>query len=316
MQYSKFAVNDKPYCVWEFDLKRKNLDFIEGIHPEYFRFTAENNLGLLESEGRQYAALSLRLTYFHAMESFFALLMAAQQAPDCVIGWLLRYTNKGLRKLVESVNKGIPYYTKFKMPYYTWEDVSKLIHYCVIPQPSFGEEIAKKFADFWLLSAADFLAPRTIDEYNNIKHGFRVKPGGFSLKIGPDNCDPSQMIPLCNSEFGTSFFVPHTLIDKSAHFQARRASVNWDPVALAHRISLLAASIYNVIAFLKIVVGGSPPDRTTFKTPSPEEFEKCWNNSPGVISFNFDLNIKPEHILPYSPDEILGVYRVDPGPNK
>src|SRR3989304_3703054 len=91
MQYSKFAVDETPWCAWEWDLKKQNLAFIEGVDPTYFEFLARVYVNLPDSDQEHKAALALRTAYSHGIETFFALLFAAIQAPDCVIGWVHKY---------------------------------------------------------------------------------------------------------------------------------------------------------------------------------------------------------------------------------
>jgi hypothetical protein len=38
MQYCKFAVDEKPFCVWEWDLRERNLEFINNLDPAYFSY--------------------------------------------------------------------------------------------------------------------------------------------------------------------------------------------------------------------------------------------------------------------------------------
>jgi hypothetical protein len=36
MQVIKFMVDESPYACWDWELERKNLEFLEGIDSEYF----------------------------------------------------------------------------------------------------------------------------------------------------------------------------------------------------------------------------------------------------------------------------------------
>ncbi len=89
MQYSKFVVDELPFCVWEWDLRDRNLEFINDFDPAYFKYLANVHRQSFETEEhKQHAGLSLRTSYVHGLETFFAILFATIQAPDCVIGWL------------------------------------------------------------------------------------------------------------------------------------------------------------------------------------------------------------------------------------
>lgn len=91
-----FMIDTRPLCVWDTEIEAINLRFIRGIDPNYFQYVAESSFAALEGENAKYAALTLRTAYSHALETFFALLCAALQAPDCVVGWILQYRNTEL----------------------------------------------------------------------------------------------------------------------------------------------------------------------------------------------------------------------------
>lgn len=41
------------------------------------------------------------------------------------------------------------------------------------------------FSTLWYRFAGDYLNENLIAEYNSLKHGFRINPGGFKLMVGP-----------------------------------------------------------------------------------------------------------------------------------
>ena len=50
LEYSKFVVGNKPCCIWEWDLKEKNLKFLDRVIPDYFEYIVNQNIPLLEGE--------------------------------------------------------------------------------------------------------------------------------------------------------------------------------------------------------------------------------------------------------------------------
>lgn len=80
MENSIYVVNKEPYCIWEVDIKERNKEFLNGIDPEYFYYLAELHAG---ADDEKRAAIALRSTLHHAMETMFSLLGAYIQAPDC-----------------------------------------------------------------------------------------------------------------------------------------------------------------------------------------------------------------------------------------
>src|SRR5215207_7738889 len=163
-----FAVGTEPYCVWDWDLKERNLQYLESLDPDYFDYVGRANLPYLDSEDpreRRRAATAIRTAYHHGLESFFALLLATLQAPHCMVGWMQAYSPAELRKLVRSVDPGLwgsgegrkemSSYRERILPYvwvkprsYLWEGISRTIH-----MPTADKEQVERttglFADLW-----------------------------------------------------------------------------------------------------------------------------------------------------------------------
>jgi hypothetical protein len=97
MQYSIFAVDETPYCVWKHDLKDRNLRFIESVDHEHFTYLAATLAPDLNGEYAQRAAIALRTGYHHALETLFTLLCASFRAPGCVVGWIQKCQTHQLR---------------------------------------------------------------------------------------------------------------------------------------------------------------------------------------------------------------------------
>jgi hypothetical protein len=318
---SRFVVGDRPFCVIDADLAGRNREFLNNINPDYFSYIARTHSNNLEGEHSQLTALTLRITYFHALESFLALLGAAIQAPDCVPGWLHKYWPEDLRKLVLAINREQPVRSKLIRPPLTWRSISESINVFKAENEDNRRQLQEGFAKAWKRFASEFLDPNLRDEYNSIKHGFRVSPGGFHLAIALEHevgvaPPPEEFQSLGGSKFGTSFFRPEPLDEKGIHFRIRRYSRNWDPSNMAHAASLLAISIHNVREWLRLV-NGSDPKGVTFRYPKTiEAFDEPWKRSVGTISSNMDVVIEPDKIRPYSKEEILNAYDWGKGPDR
>lgn len=284
----------------------ETIEFLQGLDPYYFLYVAKINLENLKSEYPHYAALSIRLTYFHAMESFFSLLCATLQAPDCVHGWLLRYTNRSLRELVSEFDNGANFKNKCALPAnFTWLDISSLIYSCNVKEEVSQEKIIA-FAEFWHRISKDFINNEKNVEYNSIKHGFRVRPGGFSVNMEIEYLDKKKAIPLIDNMYGTTFFKSRNLSDDGIHFKLAKWSVNWNPHTLAHRINYLAMSIHNLISFLNYI--HKSPHLSSFHLPqSVSQFESCWNEK-NACSYVIEPEITQKQIVNFSSHEILNVY--------
>lgn len=318
MQYSKFAVDEAPFCVWEWDLHERNLALINSIDPTYFAYLANvHGQGLETDDQRQHAALSLRTAYSHGLETLFALLFSAIQAPDCVIGWLHKYDVGDLRNLIKKVQTRQPILSKLESTPITWKTISNTIHIALSLEDKEKEARVKAhFATAWQRFASDLADNKSGLEYNSIKHGFRARPGGFRLAVGIETtpgvpAPPERMRSLGGSEFGSSFFIPEKINDYKLHFRVRRHSRNWRPENFIYGLHLISLSLQNILSFLK-VVNGVDAATVEFLWPSDEShFQEPWRPVAGVMSMGMDTVIMPEHIKPFNKDEILGVYKND-----
>lgn len=185
IQYSCFAVDETPYCLWDSDIQHHNHFFIQNIDPNYFKHVAQVNSGLLSGDARQYAAVALRAAYSQGLETFFSILAATIQAPDCVIGWMLKYQNKDLYEVVRKIHNRIGVKTKLRLEDCCWNSVSSmLIRPFATGDRDKDEQIQTSFAHLWRRFAQDFLDEKKGHEYNSIKHGFRIIPGGIRTYMG------------------------------------------------------------------------------------------------------------------------------------
>jgi hypothetical protein len=115
IEFSQFAVDEEPYCLWDWELRKLNRQFLDSLDPQYFEHVANMNGQLLEGEENQYAATALRIAYSHGLESLFALLSATVQAPDCITGWFLRYRNRDLFNVMRKISNRERVHSKLKL---------------------------------------------------------------------------------------------------------------------------------------------------------------------------------------------------------
>jgi hypothetical protein len=314
IQNVRFAIDETAYCLWDLDIRQRNLDFINKIDAHYFEYIANLHGESLEGDEKQYAAAALRIAYSHGLESLFSLLCACVQAPDCVVGWLLNYQNKELYEVVRKISEWRPrqIYSKLRNRSVNWDAVADLIFMHV---KTGGDEKDKRirdnFARLWGRFASDFLNENYKYEYNSIKHGLRARMGGFYLAIGAEDvpgvpAPPEKMRTMVNSEFGSSFFVPVRLHDRR-NFTIQHQSLNWDPQNLVYALLLISMSINNVVGFLK-VLHGVPANEVQFSWASDDEsYQEPWKR--GVVSgMGWNSQIRADFITPLSKEEILSVY--------
>ncbi len=146
MQYSKFTVDEIPWCAWDWDLKKQNLNFIEGVDPTYFEYLAKVYVNSPDIDQEHKAALALRTAYSHGIETFFSFLFAAIQAPDCIIGWVHKYQIHDLKSLIEKVNHRKHIYTKIDIAPITWENITNALLIFSLDDKEKEKRIKHKFA--------------------------------------------------------------------------------------------------------------------------------------------------------------------------
>ena len=320
MQYSKFAVDESPFAEWEWDLHERNLAYINSIDPTYFEYIANVHfLRLGEDSEKQHAALSLRTAYSHGLETLIALIFATVQAPDCVIGWLHKYELNHLRSLSQKARGWQPVLNKLGISPFNWETITNTILAPLVLEDKEKERRVKDhFATAWARFSHDFIDEKGSLEYNSIKHGFRVRVGGFSLAIGREDtpgvpAPPERMRLLGSSEFGTSFYAPERVGEDRFNIRLRRHSRNWNPENFAYGLILISFSLQNVLSFLR-VVNGVDPTTVQFAWPQDDSlFEKPWEVSTSITNMSMDVVILPEHIGPFNREEILASYGTENG---
>ena len=312
--FSRFVISAKPYCFWHPNIKKANLEFIDGIDPLYYKYVADVNRAELQGEARQYAAISTRIAYCHGLETLFSLLCACVQAPDCIAGWLSKYRMDQLRDLVETiVSQKRPILNKHNLESVTFEDTSDLINQFNLKDEDKDQRLRKSFASAWHRFAKDFLDDNIVTEYNSMKHGLRVSPGGYSLVVTPEDQagvpDPSKAFEVGNSIFGSSFSSFEAIKNKNEvqnprHFKFRTYALNWDPEYLLRGLYIVSLSLNNILAFLKAFNGLRdaklcyPDDESFFEVPTDSN----------TMSLAATLFIDEENITPFSEDDILKVY--------
>lgn len=309
MQYSKFAVDETPFCMWEPDLAERNRRFVEGLDPAVFTYVADI-CAPDSGEGYQSAATLGRFMYFQALEAFFALAAATIQAPDCVIGWLMKYSPRDLRSVTTKVQKGQMVFTKFKERPVTWDLLSRAVNRHNLEDAKLTE-IQTGFHDLWQRLARDYLDEKLRWEHNSIKHGLRTRPGGFRLAIGRERTpgkSADSMINLGGSEYGSSFFRDEHLARKGRHFRGRNESVNWQPENNLWGLRMVHMSMVNVLAFLKTSYGVPPTDVKLLHPADSAYFRKPWARRVAVGSSSMDFIVHAEDIRDFSREEILEVY--------
>ena len=313
IQYRLFVVGERPFCVWDTDIQSRALEFLDQVDASYFDYLADTHIQhISEDQPRekesQFAALAIRTAYSQALETFFALLCAAIQAPQCIHAWIDNYQSKELYSLVRQIQSRQPVISLLKISKPTWHTIAEAVFESLVLEDKEREStIKKEFGNLWSRFASQFLDEGLRDEYNSIKHGLRVRPGGFYVAMGHE-----KMQVIGNSEFGSSYFASQKIGNRAHHLEMKRHRRNWSPEALYWSLHLLSLSITNVKAALRIL-NGVPATDVDFQWPTDKEvFQEPWKQSVriGITSMSHSaIYVRPEFIDPISKDEILKRYK-------
>lgn len=309
MNHSIFKVNDEPYCVWEVSLRDRCNEYLNGIDTGYFDYQLSVH-GQAEDEKR--ASVALKTTLHHAQETLFSMIGAYVQAADCPYAWLAKCSNGELREVVRKIStEDSSLFCKLPLDSISWTEIAAHIFRCYMPDTDKNAKTIELFSDFWRQLSQEFLEQEYIDEYNSIKHGFRVLPGGFSLSIGAEHVygvspPPNEMQTIAHSDFGVTYFRLETLGSgkKNRSIRSRRTSVNWNMSQVIVLIQLISMSICNLTTALKIVNGAQPGSCSFVRPEDDDFFDIPWRHAVSVKNFNMDFNITSEHVKCLSKDEI------------
>ena len=60
VQNTIFSIGDEPYCLWEVNIKERNIEYLDLIDHEFFEYLGVVNFDQIESEGKKRAGISIR----------------------------------------------------------------------------------------------------------------------------------------------------------------------------------------------------------------------------------------------------------------
>ena len=305
-----FVVDKTFYCLWDDGSFDHNLNFIDSIDPGYFDYIASSQATQLGDEEKPYAATLLRTTYSHALESHFALLSAAVQAPDCVLGWIHKYQTGQLRNVINQINGGITVYNKYNLSEINWQRIAEVLFPFEVTDQIVANDISELFASLWQNLAKDFLDGEIIEEYNSIKHGSRIRVGGtrYVITVQEDESTdaPSSEI-IMDGEFGTSFYTINEMGNKK-NFCVANQTLYWHPKKLEHALKLISLSMRNLITSLKIMNGVDPEDTRFYYPKDKAVFNEPWQEEFAEGGFSIGIDTRLHAIKPLSEREMKEIY--------
>ena len=154
---------------------------------------------------------------------------------------------------------------RYKLKRLTWQEIARIVFNSYLPGTDKQQKTIELFAVLWQRLSHEYLDVNHINEYNCIKHGLRLRAGGFSLAVGEEkeygvSPPPSEMQMIGHSAYGSSFFVlkPVGDIKGNRSVTSRRFSLNWKIEKVTLLLQLVSMSINNITSALMIVNGIKP----------------------------------------------------------
>jgi hypothetical protein len=210
-----FCVNKKPWLVADPDLKARNQEFLIGIDAEYFQYCL-NAHGKAEECDYRHASIAMQATLHHALETLFSLIGVLLQAPYCGYAWIAKCQTVDLIQLLERISeRDQTLFTKLVNQDISWEGIAIRIAELCDSQVStdLSSDFKQSHGRCLGRLAAEMTNHDKRNEYNSIKHGFRIQPGGFQLWVSMDDdqvptppAASDGMDLVAESDYGASFF--------------------------------------------------------------------------------------------------------------
>lgn len=314
MNHFTFVVNDEPYSLWDQDPVRRTKEFLDSIDPGFFSYLAEAHAENLESaEHKRRVATASRMAYLHGLETFMTLVGAAVQAPQAPYAWVALAQTHLLRGVVERINTGdATLHTELTEWDRTWAGLAGRV-FAYSGQANGWPETAESFGRAWRLLAGEFLDQNNQDEYNSLKHGFRIRSSGVRIAFGLEHQygvapPPEEMKSLGGSDSGSTFYViervgPDAQGNRSK--RSRRRTVNWTPETMIRGLQVIDVSIRNIVTFLRIV-HGTPPGTVQFmRLEGIDDLAALLKDSVGIRTATFDVDLDESQIPVTTKTELL-----------
>jgi hypothetical protein len=305
-EHFTFVVNDEPYCLWDPDPGRRTNDFLDSIDAGYFSYLAESHAEHLDSaEHKRRVATAARMAYLHGVETLMTLIGAAVQAPQAPYAWVSLAKTDLLRSVIERISKGdASLHTELVQWDRTWDGLAKRVFSNTSEEGGWRTTTADSFGHVWRIFGDQFLDETNQQEYNSLKHGFRIRSSGVKIAFGLEHrfgVPPprEEMQYLGGSDNGSTFFVLEKAgpdIPGTRSKRSRRRSVNWEPETMIRGLQVIDVSIRNIIAFMRIVNGAQPSLTQFHRLEGVEDLATLLADSVSVRSSSFDTLIPDSKI--------------------
>jgi hypothetical protein len=316
LRFAIFLINESPNCIWDYELAKTNKTFLTSIDPSYYRYIAETfekDLENSDKDIRYRASLALRASFYQALETFFLLVGAMVQAPECEYAYVLKASTSQVKLVANRIEtKTFTDHCFFLDNDLTWQEIARII-FEPADHPTKQHAIIK-FSECWSLFAKEFCDPLNTSEYNSLKHGLRVSPGGFNLfksktKLADDLSGENRQ-HVGGNEYGSSFFVKapidgSKLGRKDPHFTSKMVLLNWSPSNVVNALKVLSYSIRNIASYL-CARNKLDFKFISFQTPGNIDYLLSpWSDRITVLNSTVFYKVKERQVTRHSRNQML-----------
>ena len=316
MENKIVVVDSEPYCIWEHSIKDQNQLFLEKIDVGYFEYILKAHAfhALSDEESKEdniRASVALRAALNQSMEMMFSLLCAFLQSPKCTYAWMTLCKNSQLFNILQRINcVDNNLHHELNIKDISWNSISKAVFHDIIFEGDF-EDTAGLFADFWRKCASDFCDENKTKEYNSIKHGLRINPGGFSFSLGIEEeagkpAPAKNMTTLHNSKYGSSFLklLPSDEIKGNRSRVSKEVSLSWEMENIITQIKLIIMSIKNITLRLK-QLNECNTNQNFIRPKNDDIFEDAWKYVPAIQNLEMQIGSNGPQPISTSRKELL-----------
>lgn len=256
VEYAKFAVLDRPACVWNSPVAETGAKFLAGVDPLFFAYQSRVHASIL-AEAEQSgdtstalrASLALRLAHGAALEFLFAMVGAVMQAPHCVFGWLNLYKNDELLELVARLRtkRGLKTLAPFRPP-----TIERVVAVVLSPLERHDApehaRVAPLFVRALNILAEEFTNRTSTREYNSLKHSFRVQPAA-NLKFEMSHEDSV----VFRSESSQAHAVPYLvkMSDHKLHYNVSNMVVALQPAYCSAALAVISCMLHDLVSYAR-----------------------------------------------------------------
>ncbi len=303
------AVGSQTAIYWDFGQRATQLKFLGGLDPTHFSYQAEVHGSQLGGTYDTQASVAIRTTYSHALETAFALLGAAIQAPECPTGWLLHYRVTDIVDVLRAIQDEDHLLNRMGLTQINWDIIAENTFPWNIDVSVRADHLAATSL-LWKRLADGFIDKSFQDEYNSIKHGFRVMPGGWFFAMGGQE-SPGVPAPLegmhtiSNEKYGSSYVESVKLRNRQYRIMNHR--LNWNPHTFLTQMPFIVASMQNLISYL-LYRNGSDSEKLRVFPLTKTEVEAAVSNGISAVGINPNRVILPDWFDDVSRKEIIDSY--------